>query len=477
MNGAGRDGMSGDQPGSGLAQLGPATDDGPEHSGSLLRKDLTLPATISVVVGGVIGTSIFIIPSPVAQGAGSPLLALGVWVVAGFLTVIAALCLAELSAAIPSSGGPYEFLRRSFRSDLVSYGYAWMSSFVVGPGAIAVVSVICATFIGPYVRAFLGLTNEPTRALATALIVFTTLTNVFGIRVGALTQTVLTTGKVILLLAVILAAFVFLAPQAARVSQAPSPPFSMTLLGGLTSGLLLCVFCFGGAQHLTLVAEEVRRPGPIIPISIIVGMAIVGALYLALNIAIFSTLPFAQVVQSKRITVDLMSAAFGAGGAAFAAGTVFLSGVGVLNTQCMAYPRVLYAFSRDGHFFGALSVIDPRTRTPINSILLNSVVAIVYVFSGSYTQILGYTAFVYQAFMTLTVVAIFVLRRTEPELIRPYKAWGYPWLPGVYVVLSSIYLASLLITQTTVSLIGVVIIAAAIPFYIYFRRRRTSLAA
>lgn len=436
-----------------------------------LRRVLGNVEATALVVGGTIGTSIFVIPSAVAANTGTPVLALATWCIAGLLAFAAGLCLAELSSAIPETGGTYAFLRRAFRSRLVPFSFAWMISFVYGPGAMAVVAIMSATFAAPYVAAALQLDHEPIREIALILLASVFVVNVLGVRVGGLVQSVLTLSKVILLVALIVIAFAFLESDFSILAQPVEQSISTFTWSGLTSALLLCVFSFSGAHFVTLVAGEVRSPGTTIPRAIITGMLIVTVLYLLFNFSILSTLPFATVTSSQRIAIDLMDAALGPMGAAFAAATVFTSGVAVLNAQCLGYPRVLYSLAKDGFFLDPIGKVQATTKAPAAAIAVCIACAAIYLFSGTYTDVLGYMSFVIQLSTTLMVLSVVLLRLREPDLVRPYRVWGYPWTPIVFIAASTTYLVALVVTKTSTVLVGILVVAAGFPFYLAFRAR------
>lgn len=444
----------------------PAQDGG----GPDLRRRLGPVEATALVTGGVIGTSVFVIPSAVAAAAGSPGLALAVWFIAGLLAAVSALCLAELSAAIPRTGGIYAFLKQAYPSELVAFSYGWMMSTVYGPGAMAVVATMSATFIGPYLRTALGLAHEPVRATALALLAAASIVNIVGVRAGGFVQAVLTSAKVLLLTLLIVVPLLVMDPDMGRIAVRSEGEGAVTI-AGVTGALMLCTFSFSGAHFLTLVGGEVRRPERTIPLAITLGMGAVLALYLLFNVVIFATLPFTVVATSERIAFDLMGAALGPAGAAIAAATVFTSGVAVLNAQCLGYPRILYSLSRDGLLFSEAAVVDRRTGAPVVAIVACTLCAAMYVFSGTYADILGYVGFVSQFFMLLMVLSVILLRRRMSDMPRPYRVWGYPWTPLAYLAVMASYLVSLLVTKTGQVAVGLFVVAAGLPVYAVFRRR------
>ncbi len=440
-----------------------------------LGRSLSLPAAMALVVGGTIGTSIFIIPSAVAASAGSPSWAFAAWIVAALVSAISALCLAELAAAIPTTGGTYAYLKRAYPGGLVPFSFAWMMCFAYGPGAMAVVATMSAGFVSPYIQTALDLDAAPTRHVAVALLAGVTIVNIFGVRVGGWVQTVLTVAKCLLMALIILAALIFMAPDIGRIGLS-SPETSSPTLAGFTSAMLLCLFSFSGAHFVTLVAGEVKRPERSIPVAILTGVGLVTGLYLMLNFAIFVAMPFAEIVGSEKIAFDLMEKGLGPIGGVIATTTVFTSGVAVLNAQCIGYPRVLFSLAQDGLVFKDLARVNPATRTPVIAIVVLGLLSGIYLFSGTYSDILGYAGFVSQLFVTLMVASVIVLRRREPELMRPYRVWGYPWTPLIFIAAMSAYLVSLLATKTSTVLVGVVIVAAGVPVYVVFKHRRAAVA-
>lgn len=261
----------------------------------------------TLVVGGIIGTTIFLVTSEVAATVGSPALVLATWLVAGLLAGAAALCFAELSAAIPETGGTYIFLKRAYGSDLVSFGFAWMMCFTYGPGATAVVAIMAATFLLPVLSA-LGLV-EAGNVAVTAIFIIAVLTalNAGGVRRGGIAQNAITFVKVSLILAVVVMPLVFTVPHFEWLAS-PDPQAEGPLAAAQNVGtaMILCLFSFSGAYFVTHVAEEVREPEKTIPRAIVTGFLIVLALYLAINVAYLVTLSFDEVVQSERIAADMM---------------------------------------------------------------------------------------------------------------------------------------------------------------------------
>jgi len=406
---------------------------------------------------------------------GSPLLVFITWVVAGLLAGAAALCFAELSAAIPVTGGTYVFLRRAYNSELIPFAFAWMICFAYGTGAIAVVAIMAATFLVPVLNSFGLELAEFVNEMAVVLIVLLTLLNSRGVRHGGLTQNVLTVLKVSLLLLVILIPLFLIDMQPARLLQGgfgdEGPAATVQNVG---NAMILCLFSYSGAYFVTHVAEEVREPQKNIPRAIIVGFLIVFGLYLLANFTYLTTMSFTDVKSSEQLASDIMARALGPKGAVVTAFVIFCSAVGVLNAQLLNYPRIVFALARDGYFFKAIGRINDRSRAPSNAIVLVGILSCAFALSGGYVEILSYIAFVIHFFVSLAVLAVIVLRIREPDLQRPYKVWGYPFTPVAFLLVSVVYLYNLIVSKPVAVMIGVGIVLVGVPFYFYWSRKNVS---
>jgi APA family basic amino acid/polyamine antiporter len=436
-----------------------------------LVRDLGRLEATTLVVGGIIGTTIFLVTADVARIVGSPFLVLVTWLVAGLLAGTAALCFAELSAAMPKTGGTYVFLERAYRTDLVSFGYAWMMCFAYATGAIAVVAIMAATFLLPVLKQLGLVDGDHVKTIAVTLIFVLTVLNSQGVRQGGITQNVVTALKLSLILAVILIPLLLADWQPVELLNVAYAGTDLpTTLQNIGNGMILCLFSYSGAYFITHVAEEVREPEKNIPRAITMGFGLVVLLYLAINVTYLIVMPFDEVQSSSRIASDTMARVLGPTGAMVTAFAIFCSAVGVLNAQLLNYPRVVFAMAKDGLFFGRIAEIGNKTRAPTNAIVLVGVLSAVYAVSGTYSQILTVVAFVAHVFICLAVAAVIVLRIREPDLERPYKVWGYPFTPIIFIVVSVIYLGNLAVNQTMGAAIGTFVVLAGLPFYWYWKR-------
>jgi APA family basic amino acid/polyamine antiporter len=438
---------------------------------SLVRGLGRLEAT-NLIVGGIIGTSIFLITSEIAATVGSPVLVLVTWLTAGLLAGAAALCFAELSAAMPHTGGTYVFLKRAYGSELVAFGFAWMMCFAYGAGAIAVVAIMAATFLAPVLQAIGIVRGEYIASTAVALIIALTLLNARGIRHGGVAQNIITFLKVGLIVALMSAPVLLADPSLERLGfPGADSGDTASAIRNVGTALIVCLFAYNGAYFVTHVAEEIREPQKNIPRAIIVGFLIVLTVYLTINTIYVTVMPFEEIVASDRIAADLMGRVLGPSGYLATSAIVFVSAVGVLNAQLLNYPRIPFALAKDGLFFESISVVNEKTRTPAAAILLVGILSSLFAMSGSYALILSYVAFVIHLFISLAVMAVIVLRIREPDLPRPYKVWGYPFTPVAFLLVSVVYLGNLAMTKPVNVLVGVLIVVGGLPFYLFWQKR------
>jgi len=443
-----------------------------DKSEKTLIRGLGLFEAATLIIGGMVGTTIFLITSDVATIVGSPGLVMLTWVVAGLLQGAAALCFAELSASMPHTGGTYVFLKRAYNSELLSFCFAWMMCFAYSSAAIAVVAILAGIFLMPVLQGFGLIEGDYARHTAILLIVFLATLNARGVKQGGIAQNVFTIVKVSLMLVVIVTPLVLIDVQPANFlrSEISNAGF-LSASQNVGTALILCLFAYSGAFFVTHVAEEISEPQRNIPKAIMSAFLIVFVLYLLINVTYLTTMPFDDVKASTHIASDVMARALGPYGAILTSFIVFCSAVGVVNAQLLNYPRIPFALAKDGLFFRRVASVSKTRRTPSNAIMLIGTWASLMVLAGSYSEILGFVAFVIHFFICLAVLAVIILRIREPELVRPYKVWGYPWTPVLFLIVSAGYLVNLIVTKPGSVLIGVAIVLAGLPFYWHWRRQ------
>ncbi len=437
-----------------------------------LIRGLTLVAATSLVVGGVVGSGIFLVPSIVARQVGTPWLSLTVWIVAGFLATCGALCYAELGAALPVTGGNYAFLRQSFSSRIVGFFFGWSLFLAVAPAIIAAVATAFALYAGFFLGHVLPYGPATVKLVAITAILLLSVTNYVGVRVGGRIQTTLTMLKVTALaLLVGIGSLLGKGSFSHLSAQSGVAVGSGSHLAAIGTAMISALFAYEGWTYSTFVAGEIERPRRNVPLSIIVGMGIVLAVYLAVNLVYMYVLPFQDLQTSTLVAADTMKAVIGRLGGAFIALAVVISTFGTINAQLLSFPRAFYAMSRDGLFFSRLGKTHNRYKTPSAAIALEGLMAAAFAASGSYEDILKYASFVEYLFTCLTVVGLIVLRFRAPDLHRPSRVWGYPFTPLLFLAITTWYLLNTLIHSFKPSLVGILLTLSGLPFYLYWHNK------
>jgi APA family basic amino acid/polyamine antiporter len=485
-----------------------------------LVKGLGLTSATTLVMGSMIGSGIFIVSADIARMVDSPALLIAAWVVTGFLTVVGALCYGELAAMMPKAGGQYVFLREAL-GPLWGFLYGWTLFLVIQTGTIAAVGVAFGKFIGvffpsvaadnwiwhiakvppihvgPMVLGNMDVGLNTQNLMGIVSIVVLTAINVFGIRIGALVQNVFTFAKV-----AGLAAVVFLGIFVGRNAEAVVANFSAfwrnaslgaqhdvgagVLVGTLTVIAVAQVgslFSADAWNNVTFAAAEVHNPKRNLPLALALGTGTVILLYVLANVAYLNVLPLhgdpkgttemargIQYATSDRVGTAVMQQMFGATGAALMAVAILLSTFGCNNGLILSGARVYYAMARDGLFFRSAGKLHPTYKTPVASLIVQAVWICVLCLSGTYGQLLDYIIFAVLVFYILTIVALFVLRRTQPNAERPYKAIGYPVLPAIYILMALFIDVVLLRYKPQFTWPGLIIVLLGIPVYFLWSR-------
>lgn len=448
------------------------------QAGPALRRGLGPLGATTLVAGAVIGAGIFVSPSIVAREVGAPGLSLVVWLVCGLLATCGALCFAELSAALPESGGTYAFLRRAFRTELLSFLFGWSMFFVVLTGVMAAVATAFATYAGYFLGQLMPYGVWSQRFVAIGCIAFLTVMNCIGVQVGGRIQVLFTFIKVAALLGLIAVGLALGGADTERLVPVIAdgrPP--LATLGAFGTAMIVALFAYNGWWYSTFVAEEVRQPQRNVPLSIFLGMGVVLAVYFLANLVYLFVVPFEQLQGSAVPAADAMQILIGPAGAGLISLAVMLSAFGTVNAQMLSVPRIYFAMARKGYFFQWIRWIHPRYRTPAAAILAQGIWASGLALTGTFQQIVTYTAFPNYLFLSLAVAGLIVLRIREPELPRPYRVWGYPLTPLLFLLIFAWYLVNSLVHQFQNTMVGILLTVSGLPFYFYFRRRMQRVAA
>jgi APA family basic amino acid/polyamine antiporter len=451
-----------------------------------------------MVVGITIGTGIFLKAAVMAQAVGTPALVLGAWVVAGIIAIFGALSFAELGALLPQAGGEYVYLRAAF-GEVPGFLYVF-NSFVVGGASISAYGAAVAIFLSDIYR-FDSVWFEHTwrifgstytfqlgvrQVIAVGVIALFAIINCAGVLLSGRVQTFLTAAKVLSVLAVAGGVFFFSgSADWGNLATAANTGTGGGLgggLGGFGAALFAALWAYSGWQFLPMAASEVQEPERNLPRAIVGGTLLVLAIYLLVNVAYLYALPFWEVASSNStaypdapsVAAKTVATFLGAKAAPIAALIFLVSCVGALNGTILARARVPYAAARDGLFFRRFGLLNEKTRVPIVSIVLVSGWAALLAASGTFDQLTNMAVLSYAIFWTPVVLSVIVLRRKLPNAPRPYRVWGYPFVPLVFVLVMAWIVVNALITRPAESAATVVLILLGLPAYPLFRRRRSA---
>ena len=460
-----------------------------------LKPGLSLFDSLSIVAGTTIGSGIFVVSAGIAREVHTPALLLLVWVAASLMSLTGALTVAELAAMMPSTGGHYIFLRESY-GGMCAFLFGWTIITVVHTGSIAAVSVVFAKYLAlllPAIHsrwhlAFTTVTGE--QLVAIALITALTLTNVRGLHAGRVTQNLFTVIKLAALgLIVPFALMVFPNRAALQANFGAWKNFvgrgelSIRILPAFGAAMIGAMFALGGSENLVALGSEVRRPGRSLPVALIVGAGLVILLYLSINLAYLAQLPmigdpaardaFARGIadaQSDRVAAAAMQVLWGSAGARLTSLLVMISAVGCLNGLVLGGGRVMYAMAHDRVFFRIACRLNDAS-VPGYALALQGFWGYALVLAGDFSDLLNYMGGAGSLFSVLGIAAVFVMRVKHPEALRPYRVWGYPWIPAIHLLGSLLIFIDLLIVKTRYSVLGLLIVSCAIPIYLRHQKR------
>lgn len=429
-----------------------------------LRRELTLLDATMINVGTMIASAIFIVPAAVAANLPSPALMLLVWIVGGAVSLLGALCVAELGAALPEAGGIFVYLERAY-GPAWGFLYAWTAALIINPASVAAIAVGFATYVG----FFWPLGHGGIKLVAAVSIWILTGINCLGLKLGARVQNTLTLAKIGALAALVLAALVL--PGGSTQHFRPFLPGlgATGLLGPLSVAMVAVLWAYDGWIEITYVGSEVRDPSRNMPRSIAWSVSLVAALYVLVSAAYLYVLAPSRMAGSSLVGSDAALVLIGSGGAAVVAGAILVSTLGANNGIVLTSARIPYAVSRTGLFFRWMGHVHPRFHTPDAALLTQGVIATVLAVSGTYDQLFTYVVFASWVFYGMSAAAVIRLRGIAPELPRPYRVVGYPLTPVAFVTFATWLVASTVAASPWESLIGAGIILAGLPVYLYWR--------
>jgi basic amino acid/polyamine antiporter, APA family len=452
-----------------------------------LEKKLSLFDSTAIIIGSMIGSGIFIVSAEIARQVETPGMLIMAWVITGAITIFGALSYGELAAAMPKAGGQYVYIKEAF-GPMYGFLYGWTLFAVIQTGTIAAVAVAFAKFTGvfyPDISADNHLLSvgafsvSSQQLLAVGLIILLSLYNFRDVKAGALLQNIFTVSKVLaLLLLVVLGLYFGFNGLGSMSNFHPAFPdvITLTTIGVFGAAMTGSLFSADAWNNITFTAGEVRNPQRNLPLSLLLGTSTVIILYLLANVAYIYVLPIEkiQTAENDRVATLLMETILGNSGKFFMAAMIMVSTFGCLNGIILTAARVYYAMAKDKMFLPQAAKLN-KNNVPANSLTMQCIWACLLCFTGTYGDLLNYIMFAVMLFYILTISGLFVLRVKRPDMERPYKAFGYPFIPAIYIILAALVALNMLIYQTRFSLYGLIIIMTGVPLYYFFGKKKTDL--
>ena len=469
-----------------------------------LKRSLDLKTSIAIVIGGVIGSGIFMKPALMASQLGSPLLLLGVWLIAGCVTLLGALSNAEAASMFPETGGQYVFFQKMYGQGF-AFLYGWASFSVINTAGNASIAYVCSQYTNyffelprlseitetslkiyiPFVGSIFPLQNIGVKLLTALLLIALSSINYFSLSYGAGLQRFLTTLKALAIFLLIFGIFFSGKGDLHNVTAAASSvPGGLALLSACMAAISGAFWAYDGWNNITFVAGEIKDAQRTIPKSLFIGISFCILTYLLVNLAYLYVLPVEEMATSAFAASDAAMVVWGSIGGSIVALLVIMSTLGTANANILSTARVTFAMSRENKWFMRAGKIQPRYNTPGNALILNTIWACVLVFSGSFDMLTDMLIFVSWFFYGMSALGIFILRKKLKEVERPYKVWGYPLVPAVFVIFTFVFLCSTFYTDVKNyangtspfinSLFGVLLTIIGIPIYYLSGKKASS---
>jgi APA family basic amino acid/polyamine antiporter len=461
----------------------------PSDQKPTLVRGLGLLDSVLLLVSGIIGSSIFLTAKDIAGPLPQPVLFLLVWVLGALISLCACFAFAELGSMFPDSGGQYIYLREAY-GDLIAFLYGWMLFSVANGGTIAALSVASAAYVGQVfpvvsqdhvVVAFAGIIVTRAHLLGLILIALLTYVNVVGLRWGTLLQNVSTWTKFTAMAAFVVLGFAIgkgnwsnFHAHGVGLSMGAGPA---QLISALGVGLIAVFWAYDGWVYITWVAGEVKEPRRNVPLAMVLGVLAVGVIYIAMNLTYMYALPMKEIAAHETIAHAAAAVLFSPRAAVWLSLMIAVSCFSAAATCTLSGARVYLAMAQDGVFFKRMAVIHPKWRTPAFSLIGQGVWAAALTLSGRYDQLYTYVIYGMVLSYTLTVIGMFLLRWKRPEIPRPYRCTGYPWLPAIYVLIGTAWTLNTIITRPTEAFWGTAIVLIGVPGYLYWKRSNRKTAA
>jgi APA family basic amino acid/polyamine antiporter len=443
-----------------------------------LSRDLGVSHASAVVVGTIIGSGVFLVPTEMMQAVGSAKLVYLVWVVGGLLSFFGVLTYAELGAMKPQAGGEYVYVRDGY-GPLAGFLYAWTWFVIAKPASIASVTIAIVRILGNFTAfSFFSrnLVEQPFaitfgQSFAIVVTLLISLLNYIGIKRAGEFQLVFTVLKIAMILAIVAIGFSYSAGSWSHF--AGSYGGARGGVAGFMAALVAALWAYDGWNDLNMVAGEIRQPERNIPIALIAGVATVAALYMLVNAAVQFVMPAADLAMTPRPASDAIALVLGPRGASIVSIGMALSMIVTLNGTIMSGARVPFAMARDRYFFSAMAEVHPKFHTPSVAIIVQAILAIVLLLlGGSFRQLFSLAIFSEWLFYMIAGSTVFIFRQRNPEAPRPYRVWGYPIIPALFVLASAVLLSYTFTDNLRNSVLGCFVILSGVPVFYFFAYRK-----
>ncbi len=452
-----------------------------------LSRRLSLTSAIFIVVGSMIASGIFLTPQNVAASVQIPGIMIFVWILTGFLTLAGALTNAEIASIIPEAGGQYVFFRVTY-NDLVAFLYGWTTFIVYQTGSISAIAVAFARYLGyfvdlphlspeleawqlPFIGNIYPLKDIGVSLVAISAIILLAIVNYFGVHFGGFIVTLFTILKVLAIGAIITLSFSSGMGNVENFFPLWGVPPNGALVGAIGVAMIATLWSYDGWNSITYLAGEVKEPQKNIPRAIIIGTITVIIIYVLTNLAYLYILPIEKIATSKLVAADVMDTLYPSYGGAIISIMVMISTFGAVNATSLTTARVFFAMAKDKLFFKGIEKVHPKYKTPGRSLMVQAIWASVLTLTGTYDQIFTYVIFAGWIFYAIGGYAVFILRKKMPEVKREYKVPGYPYVPIIFILVATWFVINTIITQTTDSIVGLFLVLAGIPFYMYWKNQ------
>ena len=426
----------------------------------MLVRTLGLGDATMLVIGCIVGVGIFRTASSIAAHLASPSLILVVWVIGGIVSMCGALCYAELAAMFPASGGDYVYLTKIY-GRFAGFAFGWTKLFIERTGTIAILGFVFAE----YARRIVAFGPSWLPWLASGGILLLTAVNVVGVRWGTYTQNFFTALKSLALAVLIAAGAAAVVTHRAAAVDWNLRPLTANTLPSLGIALVFVLWTYGGWTEAAYVADEVKNPTRSVPRAIIQGLALTTLLYLLVNLSYLLCIPIEQLPKSPLVASQVMQQTLGGAGAVFIAGMIACSAFGALNGYILTSGRILYAMGKDHGLLRKAGTVHPRFHTPARALWINAAIAILLVFTKTLDQIMTYSTVVISVFYVMAVVGVMLLRRRLPDHPRPYRTWGYPLAPLLFVIAMTGFIINTCLKEPREAIFGFGLLLLAIPLY------------